>query len=139
MRLARIEPAQNYPLSKLISITSRLVVKQYDLHAIVAYADPMAKNPQGREHHGGIYKAAGFEFLGMTNAEWHCIDEAGKVHHRRVAYRRSRTLGITIVEARKQLGLKRFQTKPKYRWLRMFRLPIDVSRIQSYREKSKLI
>ena len=112
-RMCRAEPALNYPLSRFIAISSKMVAKEYPFDCLIAFADP----EQG--HEGTVYKASGFSLHGMTNAEWHLEDENGEKRHRRFAFRHARRNGITIAESRNELNLKRIQTAPKYRWIRM--------------------
>lgn len=111
-RLARSEPRLKYPLSRFIAITSRFVFREFHCDCIVAFADPE------HGHRGTVYKASGFEFNGVTNAEWHTIDSNGIKRHRRYAFRHARRNGTTIEESREQLGLSRIQTAPKYRWVK---------------------
>mgnify|MGYP001562618483 CR=1 FL=1 len=111
-RMARSEPRQSYPLSRFIALTLKMLRKSCDFDAVVAFADP----EQG--HEGTVYKATGFTHEGMSNAEWHTIDDAGEVRHRRFAFRYARRNGVTIEAARIALGLQREQTAPKHRWVR---------------------
>ena len=111
-RLARTEPRKDFPLSRFIAITSRLVAKEFRWDCIVAFADPE------HGHKGTVYKASGFEFKGLTNAEWHTVDADGNKRHRRFAFRHARREGIHISESRARLGLTRIQTPAKYRWVK---------------------
>lgn len=112
-RMCRSEPPrEGFPLSRLIALTIRMVKREHDPQCIVAFADP----EQG--HEGTVYKAAGFERHGLTNAEWHVVGADGVKRHRRYAYRYARRNGCTIAEARKVLGLTRVQTAPKIRWVK---------------------
>ena len=112
-RMCRVEPADTtMPMSKFISKTSRLVYREFPYDCLIAFADPA----QG--HEGGVYKASGFTMHGKTNAEWHLIDEAGVIRHRRYAYRYAKRNGISAQQSREQLGVKRIQTPPKFRWVR---------------------
>ena len=110
-RMCRREPKENYELSRFIRLTMKMAAKQTVFNAVVAFADP----EQG--HEGTVYKATGFKHEGMTNAEWHSIDEEGEVRHRRFAFRMARRNGITIAKARQDLGLKPIKTAPKHRWV----------------------
>lgn len=112
-RMCRSEPKQNFPLSRFIAITSKLVAKEHPYDCIVAFADP----EQG--HLGTVYKAAGFTLHGMTNAEWHTVDATGEKRHRRYAFRHARRNGKSIAQSREELQLTRVQSKPKYRWIRL--------------------
>lgn len=112
-RMCRREPPRpDYPLSKFISITTKLARKEYPCECIVAFADP----EQG--HEGGVYKASNFKLHGETGAEWHLIDANGVKRHRRYAFRHARRRGISLDKSREELGLKRIKTAPKYRWVR---------------------
>jgi hypothetical protein len=111
-RLARSEPRLDYPLSRFISITSKLAYKEFPYDCLVALADPE------HGHYGTVYKASGFTLHGMTNAEWHLEDEAGERRHRRYAFRHARRNGNSLGESRRQLKVRRVQTQPKYRWVR---------------------
>ena len=112
-RMCRREPKEDYPLSRFIALTTRMLKKLYEFGAIVAFADP----EQG--HEGTVYKAAGYEYRGTTNAEFHLEEEDGTIRHRRFAYRMARRNGITVAEAREQLNVKRIRTAPKHRWVRI--------------------
>jgi hypothetical protein len=111
-RLCRREPKQNYQLSRFINITTKMARNYLSFDAVVAFADPE------HGHEGIVYKAAGYKHIGMTNPEWHLVDENGEKRHRRYAYRMARRNGISIEEARTQLGVKRVKTAPKHRWVR---------------------
>lgn len=113
-RMCRREPSENFPLSRLIGLTIRWTRKEITFDAVVAFADP----EQG--HEGTVYKASGFKHEGMTNAEWHLVDENGNKRHRRFAFRMARRNGISVEEARRQLNVERIRTEPKHRWVRRF-------------------
>jgi len=114
-RMCRIEPRlEEYPLTKFIALTSKLLMVDYPYDCIVAFADPE------HGHEGTVYKAANFWKHGVTQAEWHVVDASGEVKHRRVAYRHARRNGLTIAESRDVLGLTRVKTLPKIRWVRYF-------------------
>lgn len=113
-RMCRSEPAdKRHPLSRFISISMRMCVKDNPADCIVAFADP----EQG--HEGTVYRASGFEHRGMSNPEFHLVGQDGVIRHRRLAFRHSRRNGISIEESRNQLGLKRIKTLPKHRYVRM--------------------
>jgi hypothetical protein len=115
-RMCRSEPPNpNYPLSKFISLTTRLVVKEFPCQCVVAFADP----EQG--HEGTVYKASNFKLHGKTNAEVHLIDAHGVMRHRRYAFRHARRNNIPLEESRQILGVTRIKTQPKYRWVRMLK------------------
>jgi hypothetical protein len=112
-RLCRSEPRLDYPLSRFISRTAKMVRREYPYDCIVALADPE------HGHYGTIYKASGFTLHGMTNAEWHLEDNAGERRHRRYAFRHARRNGNSLGESRRQLGVSRVKTAPKFRWIRL--------------------
>ena len=114
-RMCRSEPKKDYYLSRFISLTIKFIKKIMYFDCVVAFADPEFN------HEGTVYKAAGFEYMGETNPEFHLIDDAGNKRHRRYAYRYARRNNITIDQARKDLGLSRIKTKPKYRWVRQIK------------------
>ena len=111
-RMARSEPKKEYPLSRLIAISSRLAKIIYPFDALVAFADPEY------DHQGTVYAAAGFKFEGKTAAESHVVGLDGVQHHRRVAYRYARRRGITIAKAREILHFTIRKTLPKFRWVK---------------------
>jgi len=118
-RMCRREPREDYPLSRFINLTTKMLKKQMTFQAVVAFADPE------HGHEGAVYKAAGFEHKGMTNAEWHLEDESGNRRHRRFAFRMARRNDISISEARDILCVKRVQTSPKHRWVRFCHSKVD--------------
>lgn len=68
------------PVSRIIAIACKLLVRQSPgLRLIVSYADP-------REgHHGGIYQAGGWVYVGQTGSDFRYVDKAGREHHPRMA------------------------------------------------------
>lgn len=111
-RMCRTEPRREYPLSRFIAITMRMVLRQHPAECIVAFADPE------QDHKGTVYKASGFTLHGKTNPEWHLIDANGETRHRRYAFRHARRNGSTVAESRVELGCTRVKTLPKLRWVR---------------------
>lgn len=106
-RMCRSEPRLDFPLSRFIAISSRMVRKQFPYDCLYAFADP----DQG--HEGVVYKASGFTLHGMSNPEWHLMGNDGIKRHRRFAFRYARRKGIPLSQARDELGLKRVQTPPQ--------------------------
>jgi hypothetical protein len=112
-RMCRSEPPhKEYPLSRFIAITSRMVSKICPFECLVAFADPEYG------HEGTVYKASGFTLHGKTNSEWHVVDSSGIKRHRRLAYRHAKRNGCSISESRTTLGLTKQKTAPKYRWVK---------------------
>lgn len=52
-----------------------------------------------KHHSGGIYKHAGFEWLGETPEEYHCRDEKGNRVHRSKAYRKMLAHNLKVCAA----------------------------------------
>jgi len=111
-RMCRSEPPLQYPLSRFIALTAKMVLKVYKHDCLVAFADPEYG------HEGTVYKACGFTLHGMTNPEWHLEDDRGGRRHRRFVFRYAQRNGKTLAESREELKLKRIRTPPKYRWIR---------------------
>lgn len=110
-RLCRTEPRRDgYPLTAFLS-KCHGILKRMGYGYVVSFSDP------NYGHNGGIYKAANFRHLGQTNPEYHIVDADGNPRHRRYPYRYARRKGISIKEAREELGLSRVRTVPKDRWL----------------------
>ena len=108
-RLCRIEPPMSLPLTKFLRIC-HLLLREQGVTFVVSFSDP------ANGHNGGIYKAANFKHLGKSNAEWHVVDKNGVLRHRVYVYRYARRKGITLEQARQELGLKRVRTVAKDRW-----------------------
>jgi len=65
-------------VSRLLAIAIKLLrTIATGLRLIVSYADP------NHRHHGGIYQAAGWFYMGQTAPDRQYIDRAGRVWHRR--------------------------------------------------------
>jgi hypothetical protein len=114
-RLCRSEPREDYPLSRFINLTTKMLKKSMEFDAVVAFADPE------HGHEGIVYKASGFKHHGMTNAEYHLVDESGNIWHRRYAFRMARRNDISVVLAREKLKVRTIKTEPKHRWVRIIR------------------
>ncbi len=70
----------NTPVSKIIAIALRFVQKQSPgIRLIVSYAD------SGQQHHGGIYQAGNWLYVGFFTGE-HNVVVNGRMMHRRQAY-----------------------------------------------------
>jgi hypothetical protein len=66
------------PVSRIISIAVRLLGRTAALRLLVSYADP------GHHHHGGIYQAAGWFYLGQGEATTEYVDPNGRRWHGRM-------------------------------------------------------
>lgn len=115
-RLCRVEPKEDRHLTSFLSQCHKQL-KKLGIKYVVSFSDPM------HGHSGGIYRAASFEYMGKTAAETHNIDKDGNVVHRRRPYLHKRKMGYPDGEegmamARRDLGLKKYTTKPKDRWFK---------------------
>lgn len=111
-RLCRSEPRKDgLPLTAFLSRCQKRL-KAMGFRYIVSFSDPQFG------HDGGIYKAASFTHLGQTNPENHVVDTSGVIRHRRYAFRHARRNGISIAEAREEIGLEIQRTPPKDRWFK---------------------
>jgi len=110
-RLARVEPRiEGLPLTYFLAKCHK-VLRREGYRCVVSFSDP------AHSHTGGIYRAANFKHCGKTSEEWHVVDTEGNLRHRRYAYRYARRNGVSIAEARQELGLERTPTPPKDRWV----------------------
>lgn len=108
-RLCRSEPKKNVYLTHFLSRCHK-ILKAQGYRFIVSFSDPEYG------HNGGIYKAANFKHIGVTQSEYHVVDKSGTKRHRRYAYRHAKRNNISIAESREILGLTISKTKPKDRW-----------------------
>lgn len=66
-------------VSRVVSVALRLLRRQSPgLRLLVSYADP------SEGHHGGIYQALGWIYVGRTQPDWAVIDTTGKRWHSRI-------------------------------------------------------
>lgn len=108
-RLCRREPKiEELPLTAFLARCHRILKNYY--RYIVAYSDP----EQG--HNGGIYKAANFNYLGQTKPSYHVVDHKGRTIHRRSYSHYAKSKGLTLKQARKELGFTTIRKEPKDRW-----------------------
>jgi hypothetical protein len=112
-RLARVgeKGEGQVPLSKLIAVSHRSLLKEDGIKYIVSYSDP-DYNPTG-----GIYAASGFKLLGMTAPETDIITDKGlKIGRRTLLHWRKAHGNPTIAEACALLNYTVAKTPPKKRW-----------------------
>jgi hypothetical protein len=70
--------AHKAPVSRIVAIGARLLKRAMPgLRLLVSYADP------ARGHHGGIYQAAGWIYVGVTEPTYYVVDRAGRRWHER--------------------------------------------------------
>lgn len=109
-RLCRSDPRRDgFPLTAFLSRCHKML-SAMGYEFIVSFSDP------NHGHDGGIYRAANFNHLGKTNAEWYLLDQTGEIVHRRRLYHYAQRHDVTVQEARRRLGLERVKTLPKDRW-----------------------
>lgn len=71
--------AHSAPVSRIVSIAVAMIRRLCPgLRLLVSMADPV------RDHHGGIYQAGNWVYVGTTNASKTYLDAAGREHHERV-------------------------------------------------------
>ena len=117
------------PTSRIVSIAVRLLRQQSPgLRLIVSYADPE------HGHHGGIYAAMNWLFIGTTNRE-SLIRLNGRLLHPRTVASRYRTRSIGWLRAHVAADAAHVRTLPKFRYA----LPLDAAmrqqlapRVQAY-------
>jgi hypothetical protein len=69
----------NNPVSKIVSIATRMLRREMPgLRLLVSYADPM------QNHHGGIYQALNWIYVGDTSPDYYILDKNGRKWHSRV-------------------------------------------------------
>jgi hypothetical protein len=102
-------------VSRIVSIAVRLLKKANPgLRLLVSYAD----RQQG--HHGGIYQAANWLYVGMTNVDSSlCIN--GEIVHRRTVYSRYGNQGLSWVQAHVDPRATRVLDQSKHKYL----MPLD--------------
>ena len=67
------------PVSRILAVALRQLARtQPGLRLVVSYADP------AQDHHGGIYQATNWLFVGDTQPDYAIIDRAGKRWHSRM-------------------------------------------------------
>ena len=66
---------------------------------VFSYADPAARNPDRRPHHGGIYFASGWTFVGTSHRTGYWLDEQGTRITLPQCYRRFKTKSVSRVAA----------------------------------------
>lgn len=105
------------PTSRIVSIAVRLLRRQSPgLRLIVSYADPE------HGHHGGIYAAMNWLYLGTTNSE-SLIRLKGRLLHPRTVASRYRTRSIDWLRDHVAADAAHVRTLPKFRYA----LPLDSS------------
>ena len=110
-RLVRIEPKEDgMPLTRFLSICHKTLKKE-GYRYVASFSDP-EYNPSG-----GIYAAANFKQIGLTQPEADILNTVGqKIGRRTLLHWRKRNGNPSIDDACKQLGFTRVKTPPKKRW-----------------------
>lgn len=104
-----------FPLTLIIKHALRILKRTSPgLRRVVSYADP----EEG--HHGGLYQAANWVFVGRMNSERYFIIHGKKVHPKRL-----HSLGLqqTLADARKHLDVNAAEVRvmPKLKYV----MPLD--------------
>jgi len=103
------------PTSQVVSIAVRLLRRFCPgLRLLVSFADPE------RGHHGGIYQAMGWLYLGTTHRE-SLIRLNGRLRHPRTVASRYRTRSIDWLREHVAADAGHVRTLPKHRYV----LPLD--------------
>ena len=85
--------------SRVIAISCRLIRKKFNIRGICTYADT------SQNHQGTIYKASGFEYVGLTDVKSDYLLENGKLLQRG---KPTEYIGEWIPRSRKHLFIKQF-------------------------------
>jgi hypothetical protein len=95
--------------SRVLGIVVRTLRREGRYKALLTFADPAAG------HDGGIYRAAGFTYLGTTNPEAYVVIDGRECHPRTVAS----SYGSNDVEHLRRTGLdaRRRWVAPKHRYV----------------------
>lgn len=110
-RLA-LRPDHQSQVSRIVKVALILLRRHCPgIQAVVSFADPEL-------HHGGVYKAGGWLYTGMTAPDRRYTDRAGRVWHSREVKERGwdRTLGGKIVRTPKpsECTVERIPGKHRY-------------------------
>lgn len=105
------------PLSRIIAIGVKILHKfQSGIRLIVTYANP------ADGHHGGIYQAAGWIYVGHSAPDAMYLDAAGVLHHSRQTatggVKKSRGQTVKVMDRR---DCVKIPLEPKHKYL----LPLD--------------
>jgi hypothetical protein len=123
------------PTSRLVSLAIKRLRKQSPhLRLLISFSDPMQHGPSGQPHVGTLYRACGWWFIGMTNAE-SLIQLDGKLYHPRTISSRFHTRSIGWLRQHVAADAQHVRQAPKFR----FCLPLDAAmraqlapRVQAY-------
>lgn len=100
--------------SRVVSIAVRFLHRQSPgLRLIVSYAD------SGQGHHGGIYQASGWLYVGSESYDWKRVN--GEIVHPRSLYSRYGTHDLQWLKEHVDPSALAVQTLPKHKYL----MPLD--------------
>lgn len=106
-----LHPQHKTPVSRILAIAVRMLKRQSPgLKLLISYADPR------HGHHGGVYQAANWWFIGQTNREC-LLRVGGRVQHPRTVGSRYGHRGIAWVRAHVDPRAERIVTEPKFKYL----------------------
>jgi hypothetical protein len=109
VELTRVALAEhNAPVSQIVTYTMNMIQeKDSGIKLLISYADP------SEGHHGGIYQAMNWVYVGTTEPGSVLIDKNGqKVHNRTV--NRAKKKGFSTQEKHEKLTRKKTPGKHKY-------------------------
>jgi len=111
-RLCRVgeKGTTEVPLTRFLKICHTILKREHKVSFVVSFSDP------AYNHTGGIYKAANFQHLGKTNAEWRYVDEDGQIVHRRTMNHYSWRHSLTEVQMAQKLFKYEVKMPGKDRW-----------------------
>jgi hypothetical protein len=103
------------PVSRIVAIAIRFLTKQSPgLKLIVSYADP------GHGHHGGIYQAGNWVYVGFGCATRHLLIDGSPMHNR-MAFDLFGSSSANVVRAQTKVEVIRLPPSPKHTYL----MPLD--------------
>lgn len=95
----------SWMISKSIKMLSN------NIKAVLSYADSTFN------HNGTMYKAANFEFEGMTRSDYWYSSKEGWVMHKKTLYNKAQNLKMTEAEYATRNGYRKIVGKPKYKYV----------------------
>lgn len=103
------------PTSRFLALSVRYLRKTNPgLRVVVSYADPEQQHG-GHRHHGGVYQAAGWTFIGQTGSEASVLLH-GKVTHGRTVVSKHGTRSIGWLRTHVDPAAESVVTLPKFRY-----------------------
>jgi hypothetical protein len=107
-RFALVDNLPSNTASWFMSQALRLLDRSIEV--VVAFSDP------GAGHHGGMYQACNFVFLGTTRPAHHYVDQFGAFVHKRVVWEAAKRNGLDVDAQATKNGLVKIADPPKNRY-----------------------